>query len=212
MKLGLPPSRSLRTASPVDLRTPTLKNALPFSSSGSTCPSNKIQQKLWFTGRSWQKKGYLELLSVVSELAPSRELLQLGMHSSLPPCSLKWWACHSLSFYWNYRTSKETEACFFKLSFAEARLHRRDALTGNTLCLSRQPIFHGAHLHTIYYWTLLEHKAISLCNENSSYKGIYASVMGFFPQHFYISLPASPFHTSCSRTTRWPWCLQCWMW
>lgn len=116
------------------------------------------------------------------------------------------------SFYWNYRTSKETEACFFKLSFAEARLHRRDALTGNTLCLSRQPIFHGAHLHAIYYWTLLEHKAISLCNENSSYKGIYASVMGFFPQHFYISLPASPFHTSCSRTTRWPWCLQCWMW
>ena len=135
---------------------------LACSSSGSTRP--RSHDSLLSPVRTGLKTLFRADFYTFSKLVP-RELLLLGMHSSLPPCSLKWWACHSQGVSKKSTGQRGRQGNKLRRLVSSCFSSQRQGSTEGmlwlviTLCLSRQHLSHIAYLHTIYYWTLLEQQS-----------------------------------------------------
>lgn len=152
---------------PVGVRTAPLQISFHAVLQAPSVPAarfNRSHDSLLGPGRKGFKMLLRAAFYTVSKPVP-RELLLLGTCSSLPPRSLKWWACHSQGVsvkstgQWG-RQRNELQR-FVSSRFPSQRQGHTEATLwlGMACSLPRQPICHLAHSHTIHYWTLLQQQS-----------------------------------------------------
>lgn len=144
---------------PVDLRTTSLQISFHAVLQAPSVPAarfNRSHNSLLGPGRKGFKTLFRAAFYTVSKPVP-RELLLLGMCSSLPPRSPKWSACHSqgvsVTFTGQWGRQRHELQRFVSSRFPPQRQGHPEATLwlGTAFGLPRQPICHLAHLHTIYY-------------------------------------------------------------
>ena len=162
MTLGLPPSCSqwISEQHPFKICLRAVLQAPPVPAARF----NRSHDSLLGPGRKGLKRLFRAAFYTVSKLAP-RDLLLLAMHRSLPPCSLKWWACYSQGVSLKSTGQQGRQRNKLQRLASSCFPSQRQGYTDGmlwlviTFCLSRQHIFHIAYLHIIYYWTLLEQQS-----------------------------------------------------